>query len=61
MKPSPHPYSGPERPAPGLPARPGRRGFLGGLLATAAVAAAGPAPGDRAGIVWPLRSALAGL
>ncbi|MFH9193250.1 lactonase family protein [Streptomyces globisporus] len=43
MKPSPHPYSGPERPAPGLPARPGRRGFLGGLLATAAVAAAGPA------------------
>ncbi|MGW8485674.1 lactonase family protein [Streptomyces sp. NPDC055886] len=43
MKPSPHPYSGPEHPAPGLPARPGRRGFLGGLLATAALAAAGPA------------------
>ncbi|MFC8336332.1 lactonase family protein [Streptomyces rubiginosohelvolus] len=43
MKPSPHPYSGPERPAPGLPALPGRRGFLGGLLATAALAAAGPA------------------
>ncbi|MEU7332273.1 hypothetical protein, partial [Streptomyces parvus] len=38
MKPSPHPSSGPERPAPapGLPALPGRRGFLGGLLATAA-------------------------
>lgn len=45
MKPSPHPYSGPERPAPapGLPAHPGRRGFLGGLLATVAAAAAGPA------------------
>ncbi|MDJ1639818.1 lactonase family protein [Streptomyces pakalii] len=43
MKPSPHPYSGPERPAPALPALPGRRGFLGGLLATAALAAAGPA------------------
>ncbi|MFF8987059.1 lactonase family protein [Streptomyces globisporus] len=43
MKPSPHPYSGPERSAPGLPALPGRRGFLGGLLATAAVAAAGSA------------------
>ncbi|MFI2083069.1 lactonase family protein [Streptomyces rubiginosohelvolus] len=43
MKPSPHPYSGPERPVPGLPALPGRRGFLGGLLATAALAAAGPA------------------
>ncbi|NED04251.1 lactonase family protein, partial [Streptomyces sp. SID6648] len=43
MKPSPHPYSGPERSAPGLPALPGRRGFLGGLLATAALAAAGPA------------------
>ncbi|GGP46623.1 lactonase family protein [Streptomyces sindenensis] len=42
MNPSPHPYSGPERPAP-VPARPGRRGFLGGLLATAALAAAGPA------------------
>ncbi|MFB8384293.1 lactonase family protein [Streptomyces rubiginosohelvolus] len=40
MKPSPHPSSGPERPAPALP---GRRGFLGGLLATAALAAAGPA------------------
>ncbi|MGW6653120.1 lactonase family protein [Streptomyces rubiginosohelvolus] len=43
MKPSPHPSSGPERPAPALPALPGRRGFLGGLLATAALAAAGPA------------------
>lgn len=43
MKPSPHPSSGPERPAPGLSALPGRRGFLGGLLATAALAAAGPA------------------
>ncbi|MEU5371673.1 lactonase family protein [Streptomyces sp. NPDC005951] len=40
MKPSPHPYAGPERPAPGLP---DRRAFLGGLLATAALAAAGPA------------------
>ncbi|WP_432025084.1 lactonase family protein [Streptomyces parvus] len=42
MKPSPHPSSGPERPAP-APGLPGRRGFLGGLLATAAAAAAGPA------------------
>ncbi|MGW4038141.1 lactonase family protein [Streptomyces sp. NPDC004778] len=40
MKPSPHPYAGPERSAPGLP---DRRAFLGGLLATAALAAAGPA------------------
>ncbi|MFE2974819.1 lactonase family protein [Streptomyces sp. NPDC059258] len=49
MNPSPHPYSGPERPAPApdrpapVPGLPGRRGFLGGLLATAALAAAGPA------------------
>ncbi|MFJ3967585.1 lactonase family protein [Streptomyces parvus] len=43
--PATHPSSGPERPAPapGLPALPGRRGLLGGLLATAAAAAAGPA------------------
>ncbi|MGW3581989.1 lactonase family protein [Streptomyces rubiginosohelvolus] len=43
MNPSPHPSSGPERSAPAFPALPGRRGFLGGLLATAALAAAGPA------------------
>ncbi|MFD5695481.1 lactonase family protein [Streptomyces rubiginosohelvolus] len=48
MKPSPHPSSGPERPAPALPALPGRRGFLGGLLATAALAAAGPTPAHAA-------------
>ncbi|TYR45591.1 lactonase family protein, partial [Streptomyces parvus] len=38
--PATHPSSGPERPAP-APGLPGRRGFLGGLLATAAAAAAG--------------------
>ncbi|MET8884237.1 lactonase family protein [Streptomyces rubiginosohelvolus] len=43
MNPSPHPPSHLERPAHALPALPGRRAFLGGLLATAALAAAGPA------------------
>ncbi|MGW9250190.1 lactonase family protein [Streptomyces badius] len=45
MKSSPHSYSGPDRPAPALT---GRRGFLGGLLATAALAAAGAAPAHAA-------------
>ncbi|ROV64526.1 lactonase family protein, partial [Streptomyces globisporus] len=42
MKPSPHPHSGPEHSA-AASGLPGRRGFLGGLLAAAALAAAGPA------------------
>ncbi|SCD73487.1 hypothetical protein GA0115261_1015410, partial [Streptomyces sp. OspMP-M43] len=47
MKPSPHPYSGPDRSGRGdrsaaVPGLPGRRGLIGGLLATAALAAAGP-------------------
>ncbi|MFE6999954.1 lactonase family protein [Streptomyces griseus] len=48
MKPSPHPYPGPDRSGRGdrsaaVPGLPGRRGLIGGLLATAALAAAGPA------------------
>ncbi|MEU8767374.1 lactonase family protein [Streptomyces griseus] len=48
MKPSPHPYSGPDRSGRGdrsaaVPGLPGRRRLIGGLLATAALAAAGPA------------------
>ncbi|CAM5260949.1 hypothetical protein SBADM41S_08186 [Streptomyces badius] len=45
MKSSPHSYSGPDRPDLALT---GRRGFLGGLLATAALAAAGAAPAHAA-------------